>query len=139
MAPVLIDTVAWVRVENGRILCARPRGKDIFYIPGGKREGTETDLQALLREITEELTVTLRPGTVRHVGTYEAGQADEDPDGDLDGAVVRMSCYRGDYAGTLVASSEIEELAWFCYADRPRVPPVDQLLFDDLKAGGELR
>jgi 8-oxo-dGTP pyrophosphatase MutT (NUDIX family) len=135
MAPVLIDTVAWVRVENGRILCARPRGKDIFYIPGGKREGTETDLQALLREITEELTVTLRPDTVRHVGTYEAGQADEDPGG----AVVRMSCYRGDYAGTLVASSEIEELAWFCYADRPRVPPVDQLLFDDLEAGGELR
>jgi hypothetical protein len=24
---VFIDTVAWVRLENGRILCARPRGK----------------------------------------------------------------------------------------------------------------
>ncbi len=70
MAPGLIDTVAWVLVEEGRILCARPRGKGIFYIPGGKREGTETDLQALLREITEELTVTLQPETVRHVGTY---------------------------------------------------------------------
>jgi 8-oxo-dGTP pyrophosphatase MutT (NUDIX family) len=139
MAPVLIDTVAWVLVEEGRILCARPRGKDIFYIPGGKREGTETDLQALRREITEELAVTLRPDTVRHVGTYEAGQADEDPGGDLGGAVVRMSCYSGDYAGTLAASSEIEELAWFSYADRPRVPRVDQLLFDDLKAGGGLR
>lgn len=135
MTPVLIDTVAWVLVEEGRILCARPRGKDIFYIPGGKREGTETDLQVLLREITEELTVTLRPETVRHVGTYEAGQ----PDGQPGGAVVRMSCYSGDYAGTLVPSSEIEEFAWFSYADRPRVPPVDQLLFDDLKTGGELR
>jgi 8-oxo-dGTP diphosphatase len=135
MTPVLIDTVAWVRVEDGRILCARPRGRDIFYVPGGKREGTETDLEVLLREIAEELTVTLRPDTVRHVGTYEAGQADVDPGG----AVVRMSCYRGDYAGTLVPSSEIEELGWFCYADRPRVPPVDQLLFDDLRAAGELR
>jgi hypothetical protein len=28
-----VDTVAWVRLENGRILCARPRGKDIFYVP----------------------------------------------------------------------------------------------------------
>jgi 8-oxo-dGTP diphosphatase len=139
MTPVLIDTVAWARVEEGRILCARPRGKDIFYIPGGKREGTETDLQALLREITEELTVTLRPDTVRHLGTYEAGQNGEDPGGDLGGAVVRMSCYSGDYSGTLAASSEIEELAWFSYADRPRVPRVDQMLFDDLKAGGELR
>ena len=33
----------------------------------------------------------------------------------------------------------VQELAWFRYADRPRVPPVDQLLFDDLHAAGELR
>jgi 8-oxo-dGTP diphosphatase len=122
----VIDTVAWVRLENGRILCGRPRGKDVFFIPGGKREGTETDLQTLLREIAEELTVVLLPDTVRHVGTYEADQ-------------VRMSCYTADYRGTLKASSEIDELAWFSYADRPRVPPVDQLLFDDLQASGRLR
>ena len=127
----LIDTVAWVHLENGRILCARPRGRDVFYIPGGKREGTETDLQTLLREIAEELTVALVPETVRHVATYQAGQPD--------GAVVRKSCYTAAYEGALAASSEIDELAWFCYADRPRVPPVDQLLFDDLKAAGELR
>ena len=132
---VFIDTVAWVRLENGRILCARPRGKGIFYIPGGKREGTESDLQTLLREITEELTIALLPQTVTHVGTYEADQ----PDGHPDRAVVRMSCYTGEYSGTLAASSEIAELAWFSYTDRPRVPLVDQLLFDDLKAAGELR
>ena len=57
----MIDTVAWVHLEDGRILCARPRGKDVFYAPGGKREGGESDLQTLLREIAEELTVTLRP------------------------------------------------------------------------------
>jgi 8-oxo-dGTP diphosphatase len=133
--PVFIDTVAWVRLENGRILCARPRGKGIFYIPGGKREGGESDLQTLLREIAEELTVTLQAETVTHVGTYEADQ----PSGHPDGATVRMSCYTSDYSGTLAASSEIEELAWFSYADRPRVPAVDRLLFDDLKAAGELR
>jgi 8-oxo-dGTP diphosphatase len=133
--PVVVDTVAWVRLEGGRILCARPRGKDIFYVPGGKREGAESDLQVLLREIAEELTVALRPETVRHVGTYEAEQTD----GERGAAVVRMSCYTGDYAGTLAASSEIDELAWFCYADRARVPRVDQLLFDDLKAAGQLR
>jgi 8-oxo-dGTP diphosphatase len=122
----VIDTVAWVRLEDGRILCARPRDKDVFYIPGGKREGAETDLQTLLREIAEELTVTLLPETVRYVGTYEAGQ-------------VRMSCYTAEYQGILTASSEIAELAWFSYADRPRVPPVDQLLFDHLQASSHLR
>ena len=49
-----------------------------------------------------------------------------------------MSCYSGDYSGTLAPSSEIAEFAWFSYADRGRVPPVDHLLFDDLKAAGEL-
>ncbi|HEV2371305.1 MAG TPA: NUDIX domain-containing protein, partial [Streptosporangiaceae bacterium] len=114
--------------------CARPRGEDVFYVPGGKREGAETDLQTLLREVSEELTVALLPATVTHVGTYEAHQ----PHGHPDGALVRMSCYTGEYSGTLAASGEIEELAWFCYADRPRVPLVDQLLFDDLKAVGGL-
>lgn len=130
---ILIDTVAWVRVEGGRILCARPRGKDVFYIPGGKREGAESDLETLLREIKEELTVLLQPDTVTHVGTYEAEVHDVPGD-----AVVRMSCYTADYEGTLAVSSEIEEMDWFSYADRERVPPVDQLLFDDLKANGDL-
>ena len=130
---VLIDTVAWVRVEGGRILCARSRGKDVFYVPGGKREGAETDLQTLVREVREELAVAVVAETVTHAGTYEA-QAHGHPDG----VVVRMSCYHGEYRGTPVASSEIEEVAWLSYADRPRVPPVDQLLFDDLKASGEL-
>ena len=133
--PAFIDTVAWVHLENSRILCARPRGQDIFYIPGGKREGAESDLQTLLREIAEELTVALLPGTATHLGTYEAVQ----PPGHPDAVRVRMSCYAAGYSGTLAASSEIDELAWFCYADRPRVPAVDQLLFDDLRAAGQLR
>jgi 8-oxo-dGTP diphosphatase len=52
---------------------------------------------------------------------------------------VRMACYSADYQGTLEPSSEIDELAWFSYADRPLVPAVDQLLFDDLQASGALR
>jgi 8-oxo-dGTP pyrophosphatase MutT (NUDIX family) len=115
----MIDTVAWVHLDNGRILCARPRGKDVFYIPGGKREGAESDLETLRREISEELTVALLPGTERHVGTYQAGAPG--------GLMVRMSCYAAGYTGTLAASSEIDELAWFDYArGRPvalRRPP----------------
>ncbi|WP_067501585.1 NUDIX hydrolase [Nocardia puris] len=128
----LIDTVAWVHIVQGRILCGRPAGKDVFFIPGGKREGDETDLQTLVREIEEELTVRLRPETVRHVGTYEA-PAQVPPNG----VTVRMSCYTAEYEGTLTPSSEIAETAWFTAADRALVPPVDQLLFDEL-VGREL-
>lgn len=128
-----IDTVAWVLIENGRILCARPRGKDVFFIPGGKREGVETDLQTLVREVAEELAVELTPESAAHVGTYEAAITDGHD------TIVRMACYTADYRGVLTASSEIEALAWFGFGDRDLVPPVDQLLFDDLAAAGSLR
>lgn len=130
---VLIDTVAWVLIEDGRILCGRPRGKDVFFIPGGKREGAETDLETLVREVAEELAVELAPDSAVHVGTYEAAVPGHD------GTVVRMACYTADYRGVLTASSEIEALAWFGAGDRDLVPPVDQLLFDDLAAAGLLR
>ena len=129
----LIDTVAWVRIEEGLILCARSRGEELFYVPGGKREPGESDLQTLLREVAEELAVAVVPESVAHVGTYEA-QAHGRPDG----VTVRMSCYSGDYLGVLAASSEIEEIGWLAYADRNRVPPVDQVLFDELKGSGAL-
>ena len=130
---VLIDTVAWVRVEGGRILCARSRGVDAFFIPGGKRELGESDLDTLLREVREELTVRLVAATAAHRGTYEAAAH-----GQPAGAIVRMSCYTAEYQGQLAPSSEVAELAWLRYADRAMVAPVDQVLFDDLRAAGDL-
>ncbi|WP_372404355.1 NUDIX domain-containing protein [Streptomyces luteireticuli] len=130
---MLIDTVAWVLIEEGRILCARPRGKEVFFIPGGKREGAESDLETLVREIREELAVVLDPASAVHVGTYESGAPDLP-----DGTVVRMACYTAAFRGVPVPSAEIEEMDWFSYQDRERVPPVDQLLFDDLVDEGLL-
>ncbi len=129
----LIETVAWVHLEGGRILGARSRGRDLFYIPGGKRDPGEGEVAALLREVREELTVTLLSETVTHLGTYTA-QADGHPPGTL----VRMACYTGEYRGTLAASSEIAEIAWLSLADRHRTAPVDHAVFDDLAASGRL-
>ncbi|MFH0241383.1 NUDIX domain-containing protein [Streptomyces sp. HK10] len=115
------------------VLGARTRGRDLFYVPGGKRHTGESDEQTLLREVAEELTVAIVPGTVAHVGTYEAPVDADTPD-----VVVRMACYTGDYRGTLAADGEIEEIRWLAYADRALVPPVDRLVFDELHAGGRL-
>lgn len=129
----LIDKIAWIRVEDGKILSTRSRGKDVYYLPGGKREPGETDVQTLVREIREELDVAIAPGSATHAGTFQA-QAD----GHAAGIAVRMTCYTADYQGTLAPSSEIDELIWLTYADRDRVSPVDQLIFDHLRENGEL-
>jgi 8-oxo-dGTP pyrophosphatase MutT (NUDIX family) len=129
-----IDRLAWLYVQDSRILCARSRGKDTFYIPGGKREAGETDHVALQREIQEELSVDLVPDSLSLAGVFEA-QAHGRPAG----TAVRMTCYFGDYRGTLKAASEIEELAWLAHADWAKTSAVDHLIFDWLKARGGLR
>jgi 8-oxo-dGTP diphosphatase len=129
----LIDKIAWIRLEDGKVLSTRSRGKDAYYLPGGKREPGETDVQTLVREISEELDVTIAPGSAMHVGTFQA-QAH----GHAAGVAVRMTCYAADYQGTLTPSNEVDELVWLTYADRDRVSPVDQLIFDHLHENGQL-
>ncbi|MFI6166812.1 NUDIX domain-containing protein [Nocardia sp. NPDC051052] len=129
-----IDKIAWIHLEHGRILSTRSHGRDVYYIPGGKREPGETDLDTLAREIREELAVAIIPATATHLGTFHAHAH-----GHRDGVVVQMTCYTVDHHGTPTPSSEIDEVVWLTYADRPRVSPVDQLIFDRLHHTGALR
>ncbi|BCJ39024.1 DNA mismatch repair protein MutT [Actinocatenispora thailandica] len=130
----VIDKVAWLWLRDGQILSTRSRGKDTYYLPGGKREPGESDVQTLVREIAEELSVDIVAASAVHAGTYQA-QAHGHPDGVL----VRMTCYTADHAGTPTASSEIEEVRWLGYADRDLVSPVDRIIFADLHRSGRLR
>lgn len=123
--PIMIDKVAWILVQDGKVLSARSKGKDIYYFPGGKREPGENDTETLVREIEEELTVRIKPDTVRPFGIFEA-----EADGKAAGVRVRMVCYTADYEGRLSPAAEIEELAWLGENDRNRVSAVSQLVFD---------
>ncbi|VVJ15406.1 putative MutT family protein [Amycolatopsis camponoti] len=130
----MIDKIAWIHLVDGRILSTRSRGKQVYYLPGGKREAGETDVETLVREIREEVSVEIAEPTIAPAGVFEA-QAD----GKAAGIVVRMTCFTADYTGTLAASSEIEEIAWLGYADRERVSPVDKIIFDHLRDAGSLK
>ena len=124
----LIDKLALIYIVNDKLLMTLSRGKDTYYIPGGKRENNETDLEALTREVKEELQVDLVPSSIKLYGVFEA-QAHGKPDGTF----VRMTCYTANFIGDCTPGMEIEKLAYYTYADRNIVGPVDQLIFDDLK------
>ena len=129
-----IDKVAWLELADGAILSTRSKGKDVYYLPGGKREPGESDVDTLTREVLEEVAVSIDPSTAAHEGTFTA-QAH----GHAAGVEVRMTCYSARFEGTPKASSEIEEIRWLTYADRERVSPVDQLIFDHLHVSGRLK
>jgi 8-oxo-dGTP pyrophosphatase MutT (NUDIX family) len=123
-----IDKLAWIHIKEQSVLGARSKGKDAYYLPGGKRESGESDQQALIREISEELTVKLIPDTIQYVGTFEA-QAHGKPEG----VMVEMTCYSGDYDGTLQPDAEIAELVWLTNADKDRCSAVVVIILDWLK------
>ena len=129
----IIDKVALVRTDSGKVLMARSTGKTKYYAPGGKREAGETDEETLSREIKEELHVDILSDTIRYVGTFEAPA-----DGHTAGVLVRMICYEADYSGAPKASGEIEEIKWLSYADIDLVAEVDRHVFAFLKDQNKL-
>lgn len=131
---VIIDKLAWIYLEDEKILSTRSKKKDRYYIPGGKRESGESDSEALIREIREELSVDLIPETLKFVGSFEA-QAH----GQAEGVIVKMTCYSGQFDGEIKADSEIEEVVWLTYSDKEKSSPVDQIIFDWLFNKGLLK
>lgn len=102
----VINSVAWIYKRNNTILCVRTKGKDKFYIPGGKFNTWETPNEALIREIQEELSVNLVEESIQLTTTiYEKAHGFED-------TFVNMQCFYADYIGDLKVCAEIEELRW---------------------------
>lgn len=129
MSKTFIDKLAFIYIKDKKLLITLSKGKDTWYTPGGKREVGESDIDALIREVKEELTVDLKPQTIKKYGIFEA-QAHGKPAG----TIVRMTCYKADFSGVLKPNSEVERLDFFPYSKKELSSPVDHLIFDDLKA-----
>lgn len=123
-----IDKLAWIHIRDRRVLGARSHGKELVYLPGGKREPGESDHAALIREIREELSVALRPDSIVPAGRFRA-QADARPAG----IMVQVTCYEASFDGEIRAASEIAEIVWLCHADGDRCSAAGRLVLDHLK------
>lgn len=129
-----IDKIALLYIKNGQILSTLSKGKDTYYLPGGKRELNETDKQTLIRECKEELTIDIKEDTIKYYGTFKA-QAH----GKAEGIIVKMTCYTAEFIGDIKPSSEIQEIRWLNYKDIDIISPVDKLIFKDLFEKGILK
>ena len=119
----VLESVGWVCVRDGRLLVVRTRGRDAFYLPGGKLERGETPAQALAREVAEELGLSMDPAVLRElfvVDDVAHGRA---------GRRLRMRVFAGPAAGRPQPAGEIAELAWAGRDDEQRcAPAVRQVL-----------
>ena len=127
----VIEKVAWIHIEDRRVLMLRSRGKDAFYFPGGKPEGNESIAQAITRELREELGITFRPAS-----TVLIGPPFRAPAHGRDGVTLECRCVTGEHSGTFVPQSEIEELRFFSYDERHELTPMGRLVFEFLGREG---
>ncbi|MEU5989603.1 NUDIX domain-containing protein [Spirillospora sp. NPDC047418] len=120
-----LDVVAWVRVSDGRMLAVRSRGRDLLYLPGGKREPGEDDWSALSREVREELAVELDRASFRELGVIWAPAHDQP-----DFAHVRMACFTASYRGAMAAAGEVDEYVHVGRGDRRLLAPASRAALD---------
>ena len=128
-----IDKIAWILIEQGKILGTRTKGRSNFYIPGGKSEKGESDEETLIREIREGLSVSIKEETINYLSTFKAQS-----DNDKEGILVKMTCYEADYEGTLKPENEIEEMRWLTTANNNIISEVDKIIYKYLKEKGKL-
>lgn len=110
-----IDKLAWLFIKDGKLLSARSKNKHLFYLPGGKREEGESDKQALIREIKEEVSVDLIANSIKFAGVFKALA-----DGNVDQTMVKLTCYFADFTGELLPDAEIEEIDFISYNNKSR-------------------
>lgn len=129
-----IDKLAWLCIQDKRLLCARSKDKDTFYIPGGKREAGESDQETLIREIQEELSVDIIPETIKYAETFKA-QAHDKP-GEVK---VKMTCYTAEFTGQIKANAEIEEVIWLTTEKKIKCSLVTKVIIDWLQSQGMIQ
>lgn len=102
----MIDKIGGIILKDKKLLVVKKTTKDNrqeFIIPGGKREGSETDFETLKRELQEELQVELicanTFGGFDDIAVFE-------------NIPIHIEVYYAEISGEPVCDSEIKEAVW---------------------------
>jgi 8-oxo-dGTP pyrophosphatase MutT (NUDIX family) len=114
-APVIRIAAAVVVDEAGRTLLVRKRGTRAFMQPGGKIGDGETAIEALERELQEELGCGF-DGAHRRLGQFSAPAANEAD------TIVEAELFAVHLVGEIAPAAEIEEVRWHHPGDAATFP-----------------
>ncbi|WP_338749099.1 GNAT family N-acetyltransferase [Janibacter alittae] len=132
----IVVSAVVLRDANGSVLTVRKRGTTSFMHPGGKPEAGEAPPQCALREVLEELGLTLEPQLLDLVGVYRTAAANE-VGRPLIASVFSHPHLSARSRPDVVPAAEIEEVRWLDpTADLPDdAAPLLRLLVHDMSTG----
>lgn len=102
-----IHKAGGVILKDRCFLVTRSAGKAIFIAPGGKLESGETAIEALSREMQEEVQIEIDTTNLEILGTFFAEAAGKE------NQMLQMDVFIiHDFNGEIAPSSEVEEIRW---------------------------
>jgi len=106
MSTIIHIAAALLIGPDGRTLLVRKRGTEAFMQPGGKIEAHEQPVNALARELEEELGLVIDPAHASFLGQFSAPAANEP------GFVVKAEIFLLNIDADVTPAAEIEEVIW---------------------------
>jgi 8-oxo-dGTP pyrophosphatase MutT (NUDIX family) len=106
MAGTIRIAAALIDDGQGRVFLVRKRGTRVFMQAGGKIDPGETPIQALLRELEEELGFSPGADQPRYLGDFTAKAANEP------GRLLKASLFHIRAARDFDIAAELEEAMW---------------------------
>ena len=92
--------------SDGQTLLVRKRGTQAFMQPGGKIDVGEQPVEALARELHEELNLRIDPSAAVYLGTFSAPAVNEP------GFTVEAELFQVNIDVNVTPAAEIEEVRW---------------------------
>ena len=116
----MIKCVCLVEEKENQILLVQVRNRDKYYFPGGKIDEGESLVEALQRELKEELRLELAKDELEFIGTI-VGEAYPQPNmlTELNGFKVNRAI---DWS-KVETDHEITDMKWFDINDSENIAP----------------
>ena len=104
-----------VIIENKKLLTTRERGRKLCLMPGGGIETGETPKQTLIRELNEELGISVNQNNLEFIGEFSAPATGRKTVRKTHLFLVK------DHVGNIHPQNEIAEVKWISTKDLPKL------------------